>query len=181
MKVDLGARKIQTDQIATSDIGEYDRLISTLNLFHTQKPRLALNKQMMENQTAQLLIQEKQLALKQHFISLQAEEVKLLSGLIDDFSEAIVSKFQPSSESILPLSSQPKPHIGVSPVGSVLYDCRKVDFLQSIQVAAASLKPLNPNHKRKSSTFSFGVWDRIQKKFKNANENDENSDESRWA
>jgi hypothetical protein len=128
---------------------------------------------MMENQTAQLLLQEKQLSLKQDFILLQAEEVKLLSGLVDDFSAVIVSsKFQ-ASEGTLPSSDNQNPT-------SMSSNYHKVDhsiFLRSIQVAAASLKPLKPDDKKKSSTHSE-LWDTIRKKFKNANENAENSDES---
>jgi hypothetical protein len=70
---------------APGQIG-FERLLTSL----VYSILISLELRMLENQGAQLLLQEKQLSLKQDCISLQAEDVKLLRGLVDNFSTVIV-------------------------------------------------------------------------------------------
>jgi hypothetical protein len=141
---------------APGQIG-FERLLTSL-VYSILISLELLETRMLENQGAQLLLQEKQLSLKQDCISLQAEDVKLLRGLVDNFSTVIVSsEFQVSATTYpgaSPLSSQPKTNPGVS------------------------LSP--PMHhpaflKRKNSTHGE-VWDIIRKNIRNANISDDESE-----
>ncbi|KAI8899912.1 hypothetical protein BC833DRAFT_637870 [Globomyces pollinis-pini] len=147
---------------------DIEPLMTSLCCFNNQKPIIALNARMLENRSTQLSLQEKQLALKEEFIALQAGEVKLLSDLVDDFSAVIVgSKLQASA------IGQPKRDFGVLSSHPMRSNCQKENhaaFLKNIQVATSSLKPLEPNVKR---TTHDDVWDTIRKKFRNVNNADD--------
>jgi hypothetical protein len=135
--------------ILTIDMTAHQKAINS------KRSLMLLHERMIENQRGQICLQEKQLALKDEFISLSGQENQILKSLVDDFSDVVVSTataLKPSAPEVFIFLSKVSETLQRTTQQNVCRNSVTPGFPSSILQASSSFTPVAPiERKRKNS------------------------------